>query len=555
MKTVAVLIDHPNLDYLLVPVIEKLLRSGRIRIVTFVCNAGKNELLISKKISYHTDINYFSEFLNSPGKKLFLNAADMNFSAHQLGRRLDDLCREKGIPSLTLEHGSGSLRETWPKEFIFNADRMALFGTCEFDKYQLLGVDSNKLVITGCSKYDEYYYLDREKSIRENRSLLNLEAKRRYILLAGENHRFTAGPLKYSDKQWTGVLKNIFEILIKSFPDLDIIVKPHPAEPYNQTISLYENAIEPEFRSRIKIIDSHYSLPHVLLGSDFVLSFSPSVMLESLLFQKPVILFAGQRPVEAIIECQKAGAFIIQSDWIEISDALNEAIPYLSKQIWKKIRLSDEFIERFVYKWDGKASNRISYLIEGMMEKESIRLKSGIMLDWSGDFNIKRPIAEDLGFERYQRLMGIADEVTIDGQYSFSLLDVGSHDEYFKNFTPNAVYQSFNGFISSQKNTFLPYKDSSFDIVMAADVLEHVFPEDRKLFIYELIRVANRKVVFSFPSELSSEYEALILSIIPGHRWLKEHQVAGLPKAEDIEAILRELKITYRKKPNSSLPT
>ena len=251
MKTVAVLIDHPNLDYLLVPVIEKLLRSGRIRIVTFVCNAGKNELLISKKISYHTDINYFSEFLNSPGKKLFLNAADMNFSAHQLGRRLDDLCREKGIPSLTLEHGSGSLRETWPKEFIFNADRMALFGTCEFDKYQLLGVDSNKLVITGCSKYDEYYYLDREKSIRENRSLLNLEAKRRYILLAGENHRFTAGPLKYSDKQWTGVLKNIFEILIKSFPDLDIIVKPHPAEPYNQTISLYENAIEPEFRSRI----------------------------------------------------------------------------------------------------------------------------------------------------------------------------------------------------------------------------------------------------------------------------------------------------------------
>jgi len=554
MKTVFVLIDHPNLDYMLVPVIEELLKSGRVKVVPCICNAGKSDLLESKKISYSTDINVFSQFLNSSGKKLFLNAADMNFPAHQLGKKLNKLCQENGIPTLTLEHASFALTDVWSKESVFNADRMAIFGTFEFDKYQSMGVSSERLVVTGCSKYDEYYYLDKKKAIRENRRLLNLRTKRDYILFAGQNHRFTGDCLTYSREQWTNVLRNIFEVLARNFKDLDIIIKPHPAEPFHDTIQLYESAIKSEFKSRVKIIDAHYSLPHAILGSEFLVSFSPSVMFESLLLKKPVIFFAGQRLGEAVLKCQKSGAFIIQSEWLKIPHALDEAMSCLLKEQWKTIRLSNGFIEKFVYKWDGKASNRISYLIEQMIEKQNLRLKNGIMVDWDEGFEIKRPLTEDIGFERYQRLMGIADEVIADKKSMYTLLDVGGHDGYFKNFVPNANYQSFDGIISSRKKTFLPYKDSSFDVVVAADVLEHVVPEDRKLFIYELIRVAKRKVIFSFPGELSAEYEALVLSILPHNKWLKEHQINGLPKTGDIEAILDDLEVSYRRKPNSSLP-
>ena len=63
MKAVFVLIDHPNLDYLLLPVIEELLRRNDIHVMVCVCNAGNAELLESRKIPYITDTKKFADFV------------------------------------------------------------------------------------------------------------------------------------------------------------------------------------------------------------------------------------------------------------------------------------------------------------------------------------------------------------------------------------------------------------------------------------------------------------------------------------------------------------
>ncbi|MBW2143092.1 MAG: glycosyltransferase [Deltaproteobacteria bacterium] len=151
--------------------------------------------------------------------------------------------------------------------------------------------------------------------------------------------------------------------------------------------------------------------------------------------------------------------------------------------------------------------------------------------------------------------MGIAEETHIGGGETLSLLDVGSEDAYFQNMVPNIEYHSYDGFISSRNGAFLPYSDDSFDIVAAADVLEHVIPEDRQLFIYELIRVSKKRVIISFPNEMSAESEELILSFVPQYRWLREHQRNGLPKAEEIEKHMIDLGLSYKKKQNASLAT
>ena len=45
---------------------------------------------------------------------------------------------------------------------------------------------------------------------------------------------------------------------------------------------------------------------------------------------------------------------------------------------------------------------------------------------------------------------------------------------------------------------YLPFKDKAFDYVVSSDVLEHLHEKDRKKFINEMIRVARKRVIFTF---------------------------------------------------------
>jgi SAM-dependent methyltransferase len=547
-RTVCVLLDHPTLDAMLVPVIEVLL-AHQVEVIPLVCNAGKADLLVHRGIPYASDPSAFGDFTRRDGRKLFLNAADQHFDAHALGRHLDTLCRERGIPSLTLEHGPFSLVENFSEQYLFDADMMALFGSIDCDRYRSHGVPPERLVITGCPKYDAYYHLDKSTAVREIRHLLEIPPGKGYILFAGQNNKFK--DLGIPEAVWVETLTAVYRELLEHFPKLSLIVKPHPAEPHYETTHLYAEASIPEFEDRIRIIDAYASLPHLILGSTFVFSFSSSVTLESLILKKPVVFCSGKIKNRAILDCANHGARILQPEWSEIPAALHEIIPQLKSEGWRNVRITEQFIRRYLHQWDGRAAQRVGWLMETILSGKPVKLQMGIMTEWNNRSGGQRKVAEDLSFERYQRLMGIAEEVPP----ACSLLDVGSEDTCLKKLLPDIQYASYNGIVTSRDLRLLPYADNSFDVVVASDVLEHVIPTDRRLFLYELLRVAGSRVVFSFPGELSAEAEALILSIIPENRWLKQHRQQGLPRREDLEALLNELGLHYKSKSNTPLAT
>ena len=392
MKSVFVLIDHPNLDYMLVPVIEELSHTGRINVITCVRDDGSVELLSSKNIPYVTDFKYFKEFLINPGEKLFLNAADQNHPPHIIGKKMDQMCGQLGVPSLTIGHIPYSMySDNLSDKSLFNADRIALYGQNDYEVHRNKGVPVERLVITGCPKYDIYDLANHKTDHKQNRCRTIPESGRKYILFAGINQRFTVMG-KYSDEQWSQVLGDSFRSLIRNFPDLDIVIKPHPAEHYHNTIRLYEDAIEPGLEARIKFVNAHASLSQVLTDAELVLTFSPSIVHETLLLEIPVIYFAGTgTPSTAIMECRKNGALILQTNWLKIPQALNKAardihLPSL------KICLDDEFIDKHYYKRDGQASSRIAFLIEEMMGKKPVHLKNGHLQECKYKFSVKPSI-------------------------------------------------------------------------------------------------------------------------------------------------------------------
>ena len=103
-------------------------------------------------------------------------------------------------------------------------------------------------------------------------------------------------------------------------------------------------------------------------------------MLESLLLHKPVIFFGQHHgPGSALADCENAGVIFIEPDWLHIAEVLNKALPDAEQIGCSKIQLSDEFVKKFVHKWDGGAASRIVNLINQMAAKSRIHLNHGIM--------------------------------------------------------------------------------------------------------------------------------------------------------------------------------
>lgn len=544
MKTVLALIDHPNLDRIIVPVIVKLRERG-VQVKALIAKAGRTEICQKEKVPYNTDTNTVNEFLNLKGEKLFLNAADQHFAAHSLGRNLDEICRNHNIPSFTVEHSSFAMAGTiWSlkEEILFDADKMAVIGEADYDAYTQLGVSPDRLVLTGFPPYDEYFDFIRNRPFK----------KGNYIYFAGRNHPYISNsPYHYDTNSWTAFLKHIYEVLLKVFPDLDILVKPHPAEYFHNTAALYEHAVSNEFRSRIRIADPRDSNIEGIFNSAFVVSFSPSVVLESILLHKNAFgISSAQIMPPGLLDAERHGIRFLKTTVpaivSDVSDKLLTMMRVNGDRLRERVDACDEFMEKYFYKFDGKSSERVADAIISMMERSTSQIGGSLM-----NLSKKRSVFKDIGFERYQRLMGIAEETGLEEMAGYTLLDIGSFDGMFRRFVPEAEYCSFEGFITGNQRT--PYQDNAFDVVVAADVLEHVPEEDREAFLRELVRIARKKVVFSFPGENSEGVENFILTILPDNKWLQEHRANTLPKTEDVNAILDRLGLTYQVKPNHSL--
>lgn len=152
-----------------------------------------------------------------------------------------------------------------------------------------------------------------------------------------------------------------------------------------------------------------------------------------------------------------------------------------------------------------------------------------------------------IGYDTYERHRMVAQFVT---KRATKILDVGGGNNVLKMFVnvPVIVTNIEEGDVFSS-GFYLPFPDSSFDVVTSLDVLEHIHLSQRSQFIDELIRVARQQVIlcapYGSPEHILLEYEMLNQLTKSGvkDRMLAEHVQYGLPKPDDvIEELPKQLK-------------
>ena len=93
----------------------------------------------------------------------------------------------------------------------------------------------------------------------------------------------------------------------------------------------------------------------------------------------------------------------------------------------------------------------------------------------------------------------------------------------------------------------MPFADSSFDVVISCDVLEHISKTDRPAFLKESVRVTKDFMITAAPFNLKGVRDAEISAnnfyknmTGEDHRWLFEHLLDELPNLEQALTILKQ---------------
>jgi len=170
-------------------------------------------------------------------------------------------------------------------------------------------------------------------------------------------------------------------------------------------------------------------------------------------------------------------------------------------------------------------------------------------------------------FDQYQRYGMAARAIEMlreNSKDSFSILEVGANGHKLLRVMlpsdkivfldcefPEEMQADPDVIIGDATQLALP--DSSYDLVVALDVFEHILPEKRLDFLSEINRVARLATVICAPfcsnkvvqaeQEANRQWETLYGS---SYRWLAEHQENGLPDLEVVSCYLEENGLCYR---------
>jgi len=168
-----------------------------------------------------------------------------------------------------------------------------------------------------------------------------------------------------------------------------------------------------------------------------------------------------------------------------------------------------------------------------------------------------------MSFDLYTRnkIISLLANLVREGEKPFKILDIGGREGHIKSFFPKdkVFILDMKWPISYEENYIVgdvllpPFKEGSFDIVIASELLEHICPKYRLKAISQMLRLSSDFLIITAPffskenafaEQLANEFFKRYTG--KPHPFLKEHIEYGLPLAEEVENFLKEKGLKFK---------
>jgi CDP-glycerol glycerophosphotransferase (TagB/SpsB family) len=311
---------------------------------------------------------FLDHLISSEAFKKHPNSLLLVFSDAPPGyKALVHTARRWGVKSLTIQHGILGIvlqhKESKASSLFsaFHTDYYASWGTRTIEIYSSFDASmKDKIHVTGSPRYDTF----RNPKIYDRHEVLDkyrLPDKKIVLIAPGWQQDITVSSSDFEDMK---MIEAVLEAQMA--PELEgkvhVVVKPHPSgdsmllnEFCGQMAEIY-----PDLSVVRGDINELISVADICVGS------LTTVILEAMFFKKPSISFLHPLKKQSV-PYVSWGAALSASNSQEMADAI-ESLLFDNEVLKSIINKQESFIEYAAYKIDGGATERVSNLIEQIMD-------------------------------------------------------------------------------------------------------------------------------------------------------------------------------------------
>jgi len=315
--------------------------------------------ILSDLVSYHVHskplmvgfARMSSRAIQREQPKLIITANTKNWD----GRVFTEIGSSLGINTLTVQEG---LYETLSFHHMFNSKRIALQGEEVKNDFRRSGVEEERLVVTGAPLYDFIKEGARIRKEGNNFKYLEehgIDLKKGLIVFASQPHDKKLYKIEEKRRILTGLKR-----AMANFPDCMLIVKLHPYERYEEL----GDSLERNGDKNIVVVRD-INIFDLIDVCDLLITKWSTCALEAILLGKPVMTInLGGTPDPFPYAANHVALDVCREE--DILPALRRILyDRNTKEMLKESR--PKFIEKYAYRLDGNATDRILSLIQEMM--------------------------------------------------------------------------------------------------------------------------------------------------------------------------------------------
>jgi len=278
-------------------------------------------------------------------------------------RLITRLCRMSRISTLVIQHGMTAADPGVHPVVPVEADVQAVWGKLSKEWTIKRGKPPESQVITGNPRYDFIAHRSgTPDQARTALSPLGLKSQEAVVVVAPSWYQPITS--SYVPERDEAFIRNTL-VGLKSFPELQVVVKLHPA--YSSDYEAMTRGVMDELQ--ISIVITEYFLWELLETCDLLITDTSTVALEAILFDKPAIRYSPDPGLGSSAYAETKSIINVR-ERVELVRAIRDVL--YDTDVRRKLALARrQAIYEYAHCQDGKASKRVAELIEEMICRAS----------------------------------------------------------------------------------------------------------------------------------------------------------------------------------------